>query len=107
MRLAGEYGMAHLTNDFRKSSAGSRLYCVWVPLHDDGRPPLISIWTDSKMSALETRPSQESTTSAEAGEDVMAEEMKDPRRAFTVAAIGVDSAAEPFSGLERRRQQRS
>jgi hypothetical protein len=32
----------------------SRGLCrVWVPLHDDGKAPLISIWVDPAMGAFE------------------------------------------------------
>ncbi len=31
------------------------LYRVWVPLHDDGQAPLISIWIDPMMTAFEPR----------------------------------------------------
>lgn len=29
------------------------LYRVWVPIHDDGKAPLISIWIDPGMRAFE------------------------------------------------------
>ena len=29
------------------------LYRVWVPLHDDGKAPLISIWIDPNLRAFE------------------------------------------------------
>jgi hypothetical protein len=29
------------------------LYRVWVPLHDDGKAPLISIWIDPAMTGIE------------------------------------------------------
>lgn len=31
------------------------LYRVWVPMHDNGQAPLISIWIDPMMTAFEPR----------------------------------------------------
>jgi hypothetical protein len=30
------------------------LYQVWVPLHDDGRVPLVSIWIDPALTAFQS-----------------------------------------------------
>jgi hypothetical protein len=38
--------MRNLAPNFWNSTAGSDLYCVWVPVHEDGRDPLVSIWID-------------------------------------------------------------
>ena len=86
--------MTHLTNYLRNHSTPSGLCCVWVPLHNDGRPPLICIWIDPKMTALQPKPPQESIGLAEAAEDVMAEETEDPKSPFAVVAVGVNLAAE-------------
>jgi len=102
VRLAGEYSMTRVTSNFQNHSTRPDLYCVWVPLRDDGRPPLISIWIDSKMTALERKPSQEGTGPAQTSEDVVAEVTEDPKRPTSVDAIGVDSAAEPIPWAERR-----
>ena len=95
--------MSHLTNNFEVHPSRAGLYCVWVPQRNGGRTRLVSIWIDSKMTAFEAGTLGERTILAEAGEDVMAQETEDPHRTITLAAIVVNSAAEPFSRLERRR----
>ncbi len=43
----------------RKNSANitprSSLYRVWVPLHNDGKAPLISIWIDLTTTVVDPR----------------------------------------------------
>jgi hypothetical protein len=41
------------TINFTKLNERRGLYRVWVPLHDDGKAPLISIWIDPAMTAIE------------------------------------------------------
>jgi hypothetical protein len=60
------------------------LYRVWVPLHDDGRAPLISIWVDPKMTALTPRPREEPVTISGVGNDVAQETEDSRRRCITV-----------------------
>jgi hypothetical protein len=36
-------------------TAFSGLYRVWVPLRDDGKSPLISIWIDPSLQAFQSR----------------------------------------------------
>ena len=31
------------------------LYRIWVPLHDDGEVPLVSIWIDPALTAFQSR----------------------------------------------------
>jgi hypothetical protein len=33
-------------------TTGSHLYCVWVPVHEDGGDRLVSIWIDREMIAF-------------------------------------------------------
>ncbi len=47
--------MRNCANNFEELIIHSGLYRVWVPLHDDGKAPLISIWMDSAMGAFEPR----------------------------------------------------
>lgn len=54
------------------------LYRVWVPLHDDGKAPLISIWIDPRMSAFESRTDEQPAANSGAGEEKIAEEIEDP-----------------------------
>jgi hypothetical protein len=49
--------MRNLTDNLWNSTRGSNLYCVWVPVHDDGGDRLISIWIDPVQSAF--RPQME------------------------------------------------
>jgi len=45
---------------FSNSSTGSRPYCVWVPVHENGRDRLISIWIDPARTAFKSRPQESS-----------------------------------------------
>ncbi|HTT22685.1 MAG TPA: hypothetical protein VMG82_27395 [Candidatus Sulfotelmatobacter sp.] len=87
--------MTHLTKDFQNHSSlpglpgcpgRPGLYCVWAPLHDDGKGPLISIWIDPRMTALEPEPLQEGSGLAEASEEVLTEDAEDPKRRIAIAA---------------------
>jgi hypothetical protein len=60
---------------FSNSSTGSRPYCVWVPVHENGRDRLISIWIDPARTAFESRPQQ--------------------------ASRGIDATATPFGPKEK------
>ena len=76
--------MANFTDHFENLTARPGLYRVWVPLRNDGRGPLISIWIDPAMTAFESQPREESIGPSEIGEAAMAEE-EDPKRRGTVA----------------------
>lgn len=41
------------TTNVPKFNERRRLHRVWVPLHDDGKAPLISIWIDPELRAFE------------------------------------------------------
>jgi len=45
--------MTNFTINGRDFTTHSGLYRVWVPLHNDGTPPLISIWIDPSIRAFE------------------------------------------------------
>jgi hypothetical protein len=47
--------MRNFANNFEELILRRGLYRVWVPLHDDGKAPLISIWVDPAMGAFEPR----------------------------------------------------
>ena len=53
------------------------LYCVWVPLHDDGKAPLISIWIDPTMTAIEKYDRDESGEFTAINEGAVSEEIED------------------------------
>jgi hypothetical protein len=44
--------MRHISENFKNSTRVSGLYCVWVPVHDDGGNRLVSIWIDRAMTAF-------------------------------------------------------
>lgn len=54
------------------------LYRVWVPLRDDGRAPLISIWIDPMMTAFEPNAQKEPLAISGIGVEEIAEEFEDP-----------------------------
>jgi len=89
--------MTHLTKNSQNHLARLGLYCVWIPLRDDGRPPLISIWIHPKMTVLEAKPLQESAGHPGTCEDLMAEEIGDPKRTIAAGAISIDVATESIS----------
>jgi hypothetical protein len=49
--------MTNFISDAERFTARPGLYRVWVPLRDDGRVPLISIWIDPTMTAFERQQS--------------------------------------------------
>jgi hypothetical protein len=85
--------MTNFTNNSEKFTARSGLYRVWVPLHDDGRPPLISIWIDPAMTAFEVQVCQEGANVSGISEDAVVEEIEDPHRRTAMAATWEREAA--------------
>jgi hypothetical protein len=65
------------TINFAKLNERRGLYRVWVPLHDDGKAPLISIWIDSAMTAIELCHRDESGELAAISEGAVSEEKED------------------------------
>jgi hypothetical protein len=72
--------MNNFTNDYKKFAARPGLYRVWVPLHNDGKAPLISIWIDPTMRALERQLSHEGIGPSSVNDGEVAEEIEDSRR---------------------------
>jgi high affinity Mn2+ porin len=44
-----------LTNNCKTFNERPGLYCVWVPLRDDGKQPLLCIWIDSTLATFEAQ----------------------------------------------------
>ena len=47
--------MCNTTENLRDSTTGSGLYCVWVPVHDEGGDGPVSIWIDRALTAFEAQ----------------------------------------------------
>jgi hypothetical protein len=47
--------MCNTTENLGDSTTGSSLYCVWVPVHDEGGDRLVSIWIDRALTAFEAQ----------------------------------------------------
>jgi hypothetical protein len=47
--------MRTLTDSFWDFATRPTLYRIWVPLHDDGEVPLVSIWIDPALTAFQSR----------------------------------------------------
>ena len=75
-------GNSNNTIDFAKLNERRGLYRVWVPLRDDGKAPLISIWIDSAMTAIELCHRDESGELAPISEDAVTEEREDQLARF-------------------------
>lgn len=46
--------MPKITENLWNSTRDSSLYCVWVPVHDDGGDRLVAIWIDRALTAFES-----------------------------------------------------
>jgi hypothetical protein len=66
--------MTNFVNNFENFTVRPGLYRVWVPLRDDGRVPLVSIWIDSTMTAFEPHPQQEGIALLDTNEGEMGKE---------------------------------
>jgi len=67
-------------NDQKKFTTRPGLYRVWVPLHNDGKVPLISIWIDPTIAALKRQLSHEGIGPSGISDGAVAEEIEDSRR---------------------------
>jgi hypothetical protein len=47
--------MPNITENLWNSTRDSSLYCVWVPVRDDGGDRLAAIWIDRAMTAFKSR----------------------------------------------------
>jgi hypothetical protein len=72
--------MTHFPNNFGNSATRTGLYRVWVPLHDDGKAPLISIWIDPTMKPFEQPRGHGEIGLASVGDGEIAEEIEDSMR---------------------------
>jgi len=88
--------MANITNNFENRAARPGLHRVWMPLHDNGRAPLISIWIDPTMTAFEPQPHQESLECSVIGDTAFSEEVEDSMRRIGVAPVSARTVAEIF-----------
>jgi hypothetical protein len=80
--------MMNFKRTFGDLTSSSGLYRVWVPLHDDGKAPLISIWIDPTMTTFETQVCQEADGVSGISEDAIVKETEDPHRRTAMAATG-------------------
>jgi hypothetical protein len=78
--------MSNVTKNSESFTAPLGLYRVWVPLRDDGRAPLVSIWIDSTMTAFEPQPQQKGIGSHQTNQAAIAREFEDPNRCIADAA---------------------
>ena len=64
------------------------LYRVWVPLHEDGRAPVISIWIDPTMTPFQSQVHEEPVMLPGAAEEEISEEIDDSLRSISVVLGG-------------------
>jgi hypothetical protein len=67
--------MTDLTGNFAGSVNRAGLYRVWVPLRDDGKGPLISIWMDPAVTAFERDARENPATVSSIREKEIAEQI--------------------------------
>jgi hypothetical protein len=67
--------MTNRINNSTKFNDRKGLYCVWVPAHNDGKAPLISIWIDPTMTPFDA--SEKSSELAGISEGIISEEIED------------------------------
>jgi hypothetical protein len=98
----------HFTQQFTQQRG---LYCVWVPAHNDGKAPLISIWIDPTMTAFDSQ--QESSELAGIKEGTVSDEIEDAigswpakRNAGRVAKIPTLRTRREGRGTRQRRVAR-
>jgi hypothetical protein len=79
--------MTNLKGNFAGFINHTGLYRVWVPLRDDGKGPLISIWIDPATTAFELDARENPATVSSIGEKEIAEQIdEDPLCAYDAAA---------------------
>jgi len=77
-----------MTNFTKKSEnvmTREGLYRVWVPMRDDGKAPLISIWIDPTMAAFERQQRHEDSSPSAVSDSSIAEEIEDSSRGIIMA----------------------
>jgi hypothetical protein len=71
--------MFNFSNNLESFITHRGLYRVWVPMHDDGKAPLVSIWIDPGMKAFEPQKGEEHIAlSGVKGDDSIPEELVEP-----------------------------
>jgi hypothetical protein len=60
--------MTNLKGNFASFINRTGLYRVWVPLRDDGKGPLVSIWIDPALTAFEPDAGENPATGSSVGE---------------------------------------
>jgi hypothetical protein len=61
--------MRTLTDTFRDFATRPTLYRIWIPLHNDGRAPLVSIWIDSALTGFQSCARAETTANFLEGQE--------------------------------------
>jgi len=76
--------MTKVPNNSENYAMRPRLYRVWVPLRDDGRAPLVSIWIDLIMT-----PSSDSKATRKSGspQSAIAQSLRKLRIPCNVSAL--------------------
>jgi hypothetical protein len=83
--------MTNLKGNFAVCTNRTGLYRVWVPLRDDGKGPLISIWIDPAVTALEPDARENSATVSSIGEKEIADQNDEyPLCAYGAAPRNLD-----------------
>jgi hypothetical protein len=59
--------MRNFTDNPWNSTTGSRLYCVWITVQDDGGDRLVSVWMDPAMTAFQPQAQEELSRTAADG----------------------------------------
>ncbi len=72
--------MTHFSNNSGNFPTRTGLYRVWVPLHDDGKAPLISIWIDPTMKPFEQHQHHGEIGLSGVRDGAIAEEIEDSMR---------------------------
>jgi hypothetical protein len=68
--------MTNFTKNAANFTARQGLYRVWVPLHNDGKTPLICIWIDPTMGAFESRQNHKDAPLSGVSDDAHAGEIE-------------------------------
>ena len=74
-----EHNVTKFTNNSANLTARPKLYRVWVPIWDDGRASLISIWIDPTMAAIEREQRYKDSGRFDMSDGELAEEIEDSR----------------------------
>lgn len=92
--------MTNFINNSANFTERRGLYCVWVPAHNDGNAPLISIWIGPRMTAFV--PHQESPELTDVSPDIVSEEIDDHLQRIPSAPSTWHSLAGNIPGSEHQ-----